>query len=84
MKHLTVIILNFDEVARYDDQGLWRHIVQTCRLSKRRLIPKSVRFNGYRISRSPDEITAHLYNDEREVMQFGFAPPPAFSHMAQL
>jgi hypothetical protein len=79
MKHLTVIIVNFEEVARYDDEGIWHHVLQTCRLSKKRLIPKSIRFNGYRISRSENEVIAHLYNGEREVMRFGFAPAPDFS-----
>jgi hypothetical protein len=81
MKHITVIILNFDEVARYDDEGIWHHVLQTCRLSKKRLIPKSIRFNGYRISRRENEVIAHLYNGEREVMRFGFAPAPDFSRM---
>jgi len=79
VKHIIVVILNFDEVARYDDQGIWHHVVQTCCLSKKRLIPKSVKFNGYRVTRSQREIMVHLYNDQREVMQFGFAPPPDFS-----
>jgi hypothetical protein len=81
MKHITVIILNFNEVARYDDEGIWHHVVQTCRLSEKRLIPKSVRFNGYRISRSKNKVIAHLYNGEREVMRFGFAPAPDFSRV---
>jgi len=79
MKHITVVILNFNEVSRYDDEDIWHHVVQTCRLSKKRLIPKSFRFNGYRISRSENEVIAHLYNGEREVMRFGFAPAPHFS-----
>ena len=79
MKHITVIILNFDEVARYDDEGMWHHVLQTCRVSKKRLIPKSVRFNGYRIRCSENEIMARLYKGEREVLRFDFAPAPDFS-----
>jgi hypothetical protein len=79
MKHLTVVILNFAEVAKYDDEGVWRHVLQTCRLSRRRLIPKSVKFDRCRVSRSEHEIVAHLYNGEKETMRFGFAPAPNFS-----
>jgi hypothetical protein len=79
MKQIKVVIVNFDEVARYDDEGIWHHVVQTCRLSKKRLIPKSLRFNGCRISRQENEVIAHLYHGDREVMQFGFARMPDFS-----
>ena len=72
------MILNFDKVAQHDDESIWRHVIQTCRLSKKRLIRKSVRFNGYRISRRESEVIAHLYNGQREVMQFGFAPVSDF------
>jgi hypothetical protein len=79
MKHLTIIITNFEEVARYNDEEIWHHVLLTCRLSKKRLIPKSIRFNGYRITRGEHEVVAHLYNGDREVMRFGFARMPAFS-----
>jgi hypothetical protein len=74
IKAVTVIIVNFDEVARYDDQRVWAHVAQTCRLSRKRLIPKSVRYNGYRVTRGKNVATVHLYFDKEETFQFAFAP----------
>ena len=76
-----MIITNFEEVAQYDDQGIWNHVIQTCRLSKKRLIPKALKFNGYQVTRSVNEVVAHLYKDEREVFRFGFARIPDFSRV---
>lgn len=79
--HVTVVILDFEQVARFSDPDVWGHVVQTCRLSRKRLIPKSVRYDGFRVSRGEKSVTAHLHFGETETMRFSFVPTPDFSRV---
>jgi hypothetical protein len=81
MKQVTIIIVNYDEVARYGDERIWQHVLQTCQLSRKCLIPKSLKFDGYRVSRSDHETVVHLYYGEKEKFRFGFAAVPDFSRL---
>ncbi len=78
---ISFIILNFDEVKRYDDRGIYSHLVMTCRLSRKQIIPKRVRHNAFRVSRAEHAVTVHLLFDEKETARVSFVPGPDFSRM---
>jgi hypothetical protein len=78
---ISIIIANFDAVKQYDDAGLYRHLVMTCRLSRKRIIPKTVHFNSYRVSRIEHAVTLHLLVDTREMARVSFVVAPDFSRI---
>jgi hypothetical protein len=49
-------------------------------LSRKRLISKSVRYDGFRVSRGEKCVTGHLHFGEADRMRFSFVPTPDFSH----
>lgn len=77
-------MLNFESLQHEDDKELVRWMKFVMGQSKKRIFPKSVRFNGYRITRRPELLTIHLLwldenSSESEVATFSFAPPVDFS-----
>jgi hypothetical protein len=75
--HISFVIINFDEVKRYDDHGIVNHLTMTFRLSRKRILPKSVRYNSARVNR----VTVHLYLGDKESARVSFIPGPDFSRM---
>lgn len=79
---ISIVILNFDEVQHYDDSGIFNHLVMTCRLSRKRIIPKSVRYNAFRVSRLDHAVTVHLHLEEKETARISFVAAPDFSQFS--
>jgi hypothetical protein len=79
---ISIIILNFDEVKHYDDTGIFNHLVMTCRLSRKRIVPKSVRYNAFRVSRGENAVTVHLLLETKETARVSFAAAPDFSRIS--
>jgi hypothetical protein len=73
---ITVMHLKFDVLARRNDQAIIKQMVITERSSKKRLLPKSVKYDRHRVSRSQNLITIHLCLGEVETARFSFAPMP--------
>lgn len=86
---IAIIHLDFESIARRNDDEVYRCMVATCRLSKKRIIPRSITWNAYRVSRAPNEITIRLLaakdavSEPKEVLRFGFIPPPNFSQLGR-
>lgn len=78
---LEIVITNFDEVAHFDDRETCAHLFTTLRLSRKRLLPKSVRYNGFRVTRHPNAVTVHLHLDELETARVSFVASPDFSRL---
>ncbi|MEQ1853867.1 MAG: hypothetical protein ABMA01_20005 [Chthoniobacteraceae bacterium] len=68
-------------MKRYDDAGIFNHLVMTCRGCRKRIIPKSVRYNAFRVSRVENAVTVHLLLEEKETALVSFVPAPDFSRM---
>lgn len=85
MKTITVILIDFVNLAQADDAEIYQRMAFYCRISKKALLPRNLRHNAYRVSRGPQLLTIHLLQadqarcDHREVARFSFAPPPDFS-----
>jgi hypothetical protein len=79
---ISIVILNFDDVKRYDDTGIFNHLVMTCRLTRKRIIPKSVRYNAFRVSRVEHAVTVHLLMEAKETARVSFVAGPDFSRMS--
>jgi len=77
---IDVVHLDFDSVARYTNEQLYAYMLFTCRSSKRRLIPKRIRWNAYRVTRNQNAVRIHLLHakdeisEPKEVARFGFIP----------
>jgi hypothetical protein len=78
---ISLVIVNFDEVKRYDDTEVYRHLVMTCRATRQRLIPKSVCYNAFRVSRVEHAVTVHLLLDTKETARVSFVSAPDFSRI---
>jgi hypothetical protein len=78
---LDIVITNFDQVARFDDREAFAHCMNSLRLSGKRLLPKSLRFNGCRVTRTEHRVTVHLHLDQREMARVGFISTPDFSRI---
>ena len=77
--HVSFVIMNFDEMKRYDDNGIINYLAMTFRLSRKRILPKSVRYDSARVSRVENAVTVHLYLGNKETARVSFVP--AFSRM---
>jgi hypothetical protein len=75
---IDVVHVNFESVARYSNEQLYAYMLFTCRSSRRRLIPKRIRWNAYRVTRDANFVRIHLLSlkdsvaEPREVARFGF------------
>jgi len=63
-----------------DEQAV-KHLIKVCRLSKKRIVPAKVKYNAFRVSRSPNAVTVHLLNEEEETGRVSFVPGPNFSQI---
>jgi len=85
IKAISVQCLDFDSIARSSDEDVYKHMAFTCSGNKKRVIPKAWRWNGYRVSRTPNSITVHLLAKTdadakaKEVGLFSFIPSPRFA-----
>jgi hypothetical protein len=68
-------------VKRYDDAGIYRHLVITCRLSRKPIIRRSVRWNTFRASRVEHAVTVHLLRETKEKARVSFVAAPDFSRI---
>jgi len=75
---ITVVHLEFDELTRGNDQAIYEEMVIALRSNKKSLLPKSVKHDRYRVTRSQNLITIHFLKGEVETAQFSFAPTPGF------
>lgn len=85
IRSVAVVSLDFDSIARCNDDGVYKHMIATLSLSRKRMFPKSLEWNAYRVTRVPASVTVHLLqrkdreNELKEVARFGFIPGPDFS-----
>jgi hypothetical protein len=70
---ITVLYTDFDRLAQSDDQTIIGHMTFALRNSRKKLFPKSVKCDRYKVSRNQNIITIHLYNDKTEAARFAFA-----------
>ena len=81
---IDIVHVNFESLLGYSDDQLYQYMVFACRSSKRRLIPKRIRWNAYQVERSQNALRIHLLQatDEhppKKVARFGFIAGPDFS-----
>ncbi len=85
MKAVTVILIDFANLAQSSDDEIFQRMVFYCRTTTPSILPRNLKFNAYIISRQPNLLTIHLLqadqirSTQREVAQFSFAQPPDFS-----
>jgi hypothetical protein len=88
IRSLAVVSLDFDSIARCNDKGVYEHMLATLSSNRKRMLPKSVMWNAYRVTRTPKSVMVHLLlrkdreTDPKEVARFGFIPGPDFSRMS--
>jgi hypothetical protein len=80
IRHVTLMYLDFDSLVGRTPQEIYQQFGITCRLSKKRIFPASVTWNGYRVSEASERrITVELAQDGRPTAYFSFIPGPSFA-----
>ena len=74
----TICDLEYDELLRSDDKTVFSRLEFILRTTKKRLCPKSVRHDDYKVTRGLACVTIHLYMGKTETASFSFVPPPEF------
>lgn len=77
--HVSVVVVNFDQVAASADEEIVRQFIVTCRLSRKRLFPKNSAFDAFQVTRMQNEIRIALLSGDRIAGYFSFLPSPDFS-----
>jgi hypothetical protein len=84
VKHVSVMDLDFESVARLSDDNVLKHFQFIRGSSKKNGIPKTLNSNAYKVVRDVRAVTIHfLLVDpekklERETFRFSFVPAPKF------
>lgn len=87
IKAVDCIHLDLDSLHRCSDAELYEHMAFTCRSSKKRLIPARLKWNAFKVTRSPDALHIHLLlktdptEELKQVFRFGFIRAPGFAQM---
>lgn len=76
---ISIVSLDFDNIARMSDEEVYEHLVLACRSSRKRIVPARVRHNAFRVRRTADSVFVQLLLDHKETCQVGFVPAPSFN-----
>jgi hypothetical protein len=81
---ISAIILDFDQLLQSNDANIFGRFQFYCSNAKKRIFPKSVIVNAYRVDRSPSQITIILLDasdksNPKTTARYIFLPPPDFS-----
>jgi hypothetical protein len=77
---VTIFHLEFDDLAQSDDRALVGQMQLIVRSSKKRVFPKSVKYDRYAVSRGSTCLTIQLYMGDIETARFRFVLAPALHH----
>jgi hypothetical protein len=83
VKYVSVIDLDFENVAQLSDENVLNRFQFIRRTSKTNGIPKTLKSNAYKVTRDAGAITIHFLVVEpekelRETFRFSFIPGPRF------
>lgn len=76
---ISITSLDFDNIARMSDQEVYQRLRVVCRLSRKRIVPAKIQYDGFRVSRSPDSVYIHLVLAQKETCVVGFVPALPFN-----
>ncbi len=76
--------MDFDSLARCDDNGIINRFLFYSRNSRKRVFAKSVRYNAYKVERQPRRLTIRLLDcagtsEQHTAAFYSFVPTPDFS-----
>ena len=74
--HVTVTHADFESLARSGDEAIIHQFRFVSGMSKKRLFPKSVKYDRCQVSRGQNQITIQFYLGDTETARFGFVPIP--------
>lgn len=77
--NVTLTVGNFDAIKRLDDAGVYNRFVSLCRLSSTRIVPRSVKWDQFSVTRENDRVSLSLFLGDRETFRLGFVSTPDFS-----
>lgn len=70
---------DFDSITRMTDKEVLDHLSFVCKLFKKRVVPRNVRSNRFRVTRGTTHVTVHLAWDKKETCRVSFVPGPTFT-----
>ena|ERR1041385_4891918 len=82
VKRMTEIRMesqDYDSIARMNDKEVYGHLAYVNKLFKKPVVPRKIKANGFRVSRSKNRVTVHLCLDKNETCRVSFIPLPAFT-----
>jgi hypothetical protein len=86
--YIDIVRPDFASIAQLSDGEVYQKMLVTCKLIRQRLLPKRIRWNAYRVMRTPKSVTIHLFaakdqpGEPTEVARFGFIAGPGFRRSA--
>ena len=69
---------DYDSITRMTDKEVLDHLNFVCKLYKKRVVPRNVRRNKFRVSRGTNHVTVHLLWGKKETFRVSFVPGPTF------
>ena len=85
VKHVQVVDLDFQRIARLTDTCVMAHFQYIRQLAKKSPVPRTIKSSAYRVTRTPRSVTIHFLmidrktKAEEENFIFSFVPPPRFA-----
>ena len=73
---------DYDSITRMTDEAVFDHFKFVDKLFKKRVVPRNVRRNGYRVGRGTNHVTVHLLWNKKDTCRVSFVPGPTFMRPA--
>ena len=75
---VSMMVSQFEELRELTDSELVKRMWFVLSQNKKRLFPKNLDFDRYRINKGTTAITIHLCKGDVETARFQFVPAPIF------
>jgi hypothetical protein len=72
---VTLTVVDFASVAAMADKDVYNHFMSFCGRSATRIVPPSVKWDRFRVTRSKDCVSVCLFKGEKEAFRLSFVPP---------
>lgn len=74
MKTVRLVHLEFNRLRGQRPERIYAQFVALCRMSRKRIFPRSLTWDSYAVIEHPEAITIHLARDGKDVALFSFVP----------
>lgn len=76
---VTASLVDFDVLTNGPDEAVFQRFQFACSMGKKRIFPKSVKYDRGQVVRGEKHVTIRFYLGEIETARFSFVPSPSFA-----